>query len=250
MSNQSCNFNIVLSELDVNLITMNPLQPRKTYCDLDIISLSQSILQNGQLEPVRVVKKSDAAYELIYGHRRLLALKHAQLPTILAIVQPSEGDENLEPAIVENTQREGLNPLDEAEAFAALCKIHQYSLKDLSSRVGKSVSTLSETLKMNQIPEDVKVPCRHYGDLSFRFLKSLSKFGDPDSIRDAYQYYLQHGKLPTRKARQYGNNDKRSVFLAKLSSIIVEYRELDEDKDPQFQKQVREQIELLNSLIC
>lgn len=241
--------NLQLIEIDVSAISMNPDQPRKVYSDQDIESLSQSILKVGLLEPVKVIKTA-IGYQLVYGHRRLLATIKAGHDTILAIVQPGGGDK-LEPAIIENTQREDLNPLDAAEAFKLLCSKNKYSLSDLSSIVNKSVSLLSEIIKLHVIPADVKDSCRRRGHLKIRFLKELSQFGDDDSIRDAYKYYLEHGKLPSRKKRQYGENDKRKVFLDKLTEIISEYRGLDLESatDEQFQRQVKEQIELFNSLL-
>lgn len=241
--------NLQLIEIDVSAISMNPDQPRKVYSDQDIESLSQSILKVGLLEPVKVIKTA-AGYQLVYGHRRLLATIKTGSDTILAIVQPGGGDQ-LEPAIIENTQRENLNPLDEAEAFKLLCSKNEYSQKDLSGIVNKSVSLISEIIKLNVIPADVKDSCRLRGHLKIRFLKALSQFGDDNCIRDAYQYYLEQGKFPSRKKRQYGENDKRKVFLHKLTEIISDYRDLglDAENDGQFQKQVREQIEIFNGLL-
>lgn len=241
--------NLQLVEIDVSAISMSPNHPRKVYSDADIESLSQSIMQHGLLQPVCVIKKS-SGFELLFGYRRLLAVKKAGLTSILAIIQ-SESCDQLVPAVIENTQREALNPLDEAEALQALCSKHKYSLKDLSHLVNKSVSLLSEIRKLNVIPADVKDTCRRMGHLKLRFLKELSKFGKDDGIRDAYQYFLEHGKLPTRRTRKYGKDDKRKVFLDKLTEIISEYRDLDLNagKDEQFQRQVREQIDLFNSLL-
>ena len=247
MKKTACNLQLI--EINVSAISMNPDQPRKVHSDQDIESLSQSILKVGLLEPVKVIKTA-AGYQLVYGHRRLLATIKSGSDTILAIVQPGGGDQ-FEQAVIENTQRENLNPFDEAEAFKLLCSKNEYSQKDLSSIVNKSVSLLSEIIKLNVIPADVKESCRRRGHLKIRFLKELSQFGDDNCIRDAYQYYLEHGKLPSRKKRQYGENDKRKIILDKLIEIINEYRDLDIDagKDESFQRQVREQIDLFNSLL-
>jgi ParB/RepB/Spo0J family partition protein len=241
--------NLQLVDLDINSIVPNPCQPRKIYHDADIASLSLSIIQNGLLEPIRVIKKGKG-YELLYGHRRLLAAKNIGMDKILAIIQP-EVCEKLEKAVVENTQRKDLSPLDEAEAFQSLCIVNGHNLKQLSQKVDKSVSLLSETLKMNKIPADVKDECRRHGHLSFRFLKELSKYGDADGIRDAYKYYTEFDKLPCRSVRKYGKHDRRIDFMDKLIELISDYRNLnlDAEKDEQFMKQIKEQIDLFNSML-
>ncbi len=92
-------------------------------------------------------------------------LQQVGMDRILAIIQPNV-EKTLEPAVIENTQRKDLNPLDEAEAFQSMIFSEGYSLKELSQKVDRSVSLLSETLQMNKIPFDVRDECRHYGHLT------------------------------------------------------------------------------------
>lgn len=244
-----CSENIKLINIDINSISMSEVQPRKIYDNEDLESLSNSIMQNGLLEPIRVVKKGEG-YELLYGHRRLLAAKKAGIASIAAIVQPDPEDK-LQLAIIENTQRQDLTPLDEAEAYQVLCSTRKYSLRELSQIVNKSRSLLSETLKMNAIPEDVKCSCRQRGHLAFRFLKQLSMYGDEEGIRQAYDYYLQFGKFPPRRTRHYGSNDKRTDLLEKLTILISKFNELDldADKDREFLRQIRERVEVLSGML-
>lgn len=241
--------NLQTDFLDINTITPNPYQPRKVYNDADIASLSVSIKKHGLLQPVMVTTR-DNGFELVYGHRRLLAAKMAGMDKILAVIKPAGGD-LLEPAVVENTQRQDLSPLDEAAAFQSLSIERNYSLKELSTVTGKSVSSLSEILKLNIIPADVQDKCRHNDHLTLRFLIDLSKFGDEIAIRNAYQYYLEFGKLPKRTHRVYGNKNKLKSFLDKLSHVINEFNELDIDgqADEHFLQQVKDQLELFNKLL-
>lgn len=219
--------NINVKWIDINSIVPNPHQPRQVYTEADIISLSRSIELHGMLQPICVIESGDD-YELVFGQRRLLAAKMAGMDYVLATIQTaSEG--TFEKAVIENTHRRDLNPLDEAAAFQALTNEHNYSQKELSDKTGKSVSILSETLKLNIIPVDVQKECRCHDHLSFRFLKALSKYGDDDQIRDAYQFYLEFGKLPNRKPRTYGNKDKVTPYLDKLSEVITEFNELSID---------------------
>jgi len=235
--------------LDVAIITTNPCQLRKFYNEADLASLSASVKKHGVLEPVRVVKR-DVGYELMIGHRRLLAARMAGIEKILAVIQPS-GDDQLELAVVENTQRQNLSPLDEAAAFQLLSGEKNYTLQDLSVVTGKSVSSLSETKKLNVIPSDVQDLCRKNDHQKLRFLIELSKFGDEISIRNAYQYYLEFGKLPKRTPRVYGSRDKQKSFLEKLSYVINEFGELDIDteKDMQFLQQIKEQLDQFNKML-
>jgi len=235
--------------LDVDIITTNPCQLRKFYNEADLASLSASVKKHGVLEPVRVVKR-DEGYELVFGHRRLLAARMAGIEKILAALQLSD-DDQLELAVVENTQRQDLSPLDEAAAFQLLSGEKNYTLKDLSAVTGKSMSSLSETKKLNFIPLDVQDLCRQNDHQKLRFLIELSKFGDEIAIRNAYRYFLEFGKLPKRTSRAYGRKDKLKSFLDKLSHMISEFNELDFDaeKDKEFLEKIREQIESFNGLL-
>lgn len=235
--------------LDVDAITPNPDQPRKSYNETDLASLCESIKKHGLLEPIRVVKQ-DIGFELVFGHRRLLAVRMAGIKKILAVIQPA-GDDQLELAVVENTQRQELSALDEAAAFHLLSGEKNYTLKDLSVVTGKSVSILSEIKKLNVIPSDVQDLCRKNDHQKLRFLIELSKFCEEIAIRNAYQFFIEHGKLPKRIKRVYRSRDKQKSFLEKLSYVINEFSELDidTDKDMQFLQQIKEQLDQFNKLL-
>ncbi len=142
-------------DLDVEQLQANPLQPRGVITSESIADLVESIKQHGVLEPL-VVAHTPAGYQIVVGERRWRASKIAGLKDVPCIVKETSPQGMLEMAIVENVQREDLNPIDRAKAFERLVEEFMLSKAEIAKRIGKSAPYISNTLKLLQLPDAVK----------------------------------------------------------------------------------------------
>jgi ParB family chromosome partitioning protein len=117
--------------------------------------LAESIREKGILEPL-IVRRTDQGYELIVGERRWRAAQRAGLKEVPVMVKDVEGREALEISLIENLQRENLNPIEEAEAFKHLIEEFHISQEDLSQRIGKDRTTITNTLRLLKLPSEVR----------------------------------------------------------------------------------------------
>jgi ParB family chromosome partitioning protein len=143
-------------ELPVGAISPNARQPRTQFDEESLAALTASVRELGVLQPVLVRGTGGGAYELIAGERRWRAAKRAGLSMIPAIVRTVDDTVSLEQALVENVQREDLNPLDEAAAYSQLLEDFHLTHDELASRVGKSRAAISNTLRLFQLPPTVQ----------------------------------------------------------------------------------------------
>jgi len=144
------------NEVDINSIVPNPKQPR-TIFDADALSeLSASIKEVGLLQPPVVRDKGNGTYELIMGERRLRASKLAGLKTIPVIIRQTPDNELLREALLENIHRSQLNPLEEGSAYQNLLNDFGYTHEELASKVGKSRSAITNTLRLLNLPPAVQ----------------------------------------------------------------------------------------------
>ena len=145
----------VVVELLIDEIFPNPLQPRKHFDDEKLEELVQSIRENGVLQPVIVQKRANG-YELVVGERRWRASQKAQLKKIPVIIREVSETRSLEIALIENIQRQDLNPIEEAEAFARLGDDFGLTQENLAKRLGKSRVAITNTLRLLNLPNNVK----------------------------------------------------------------------------------------------
>jgi ParB family chromosome partitioning protein len=144
-----------LREVPVESIKPNPWQPRTSFDDEELEELAQSIREHGVLQPVLVSQLTDGTYQLITGERRWRAVKKAGMATVPAMVKEATPQASLELALVENIQRRDLNLLEEAHAFRALLDEHGLTQEQLGQRIGKSRVSITNTLRLLQLPEQV-----------------------------------------------------------------------------------------------
>jgi ParB family transcriptional regulator, chromosome partitioning protein len=142
-------------ECDVELIQPNRFQPRSHFDAEEMAHLSESIRAQGVLQPL-LVRRQEMGYELVAGERRLRAAKMAGLVKVPVIVKDVSNAEMLEMAIVENIQRENLNPVEEAEAYHRLIMEFGLTQEQASARVGKSRSAVANFLRLRQLPDTIK----------------------------------------------------------------------------------------------
>jgi ParB family chromosome partitioning protein len=133
----------------------NPFQPRKDFNDEDQKELVASIQKNGIIQPI-IVRKSDTGYEIIAGERRWRAAQMAGLKEVPIIIRKAEDRELAELSLIENIQREALNPIEEAEAYHTLLTRFSLSQEEISARVGKDRSTIANMVRLLKLPEAVR----------------------------------------------------------------------------------------------
>lgn len=171
--------------LPLESIEKGPFQPRKHFSEDDLKELASSIKERGVLQPilVRVSPTADKKYELIAGERRWRATKIAGLETIQCIVRNLSDKEVLEIALLENIQRQDLNPIEEAEAYHRLAEEFNHTQETLSHILGKSRSHIANTLRLLTLPKPVQ---EHLltGKLSAGHGRSLIGLEDSEKIAD------------------------------------------------------------------
>ncbi len=167
-------------EINIDEIRSNPYQPRKTFDVETLNELAKSIQEYGLLQPI-IVKKSIKGYELVAGERRTKAAKIAGLTTIPAIIKDFTDQEMMELALIENIQREDLNPIDEAISINNILKLRGYTQEEFATKMGKSRSYVTNILGLLRLPEDVKKLVEKK-ELSMSHARILSKLDDDAKI--------------------------------------------------------------------
>ena len=142
-------------EINISEIRSNPYQPRKVFDQSALEELAQSIKEYGVVQPI-IVKKSIKGYELVAGERRTKASKLAGLTKIPAIIKDFNDQDMMEIALIENIQRENLNPIEEAESFANIIKLRGFTQEEFATKFGKSRSYVTNILGLLKLPEKVK----------------------------------------------------------------------------------------------
>jgi ParB family chromosome partitioning protein len=167
--------------LPVDRIDPNPLQPRSIFQPERLRELAQSIEANGIIQPI-IVRPVGDRYELIAGERRWRAARMAGLAEVPVVVQNISNDHLLEVSLIENIQREDLNPIEIAQAFDRLHREHQLSHEDIARRTGKDRTTVTNTLRLLKLPADVQLLVAEHR-LSNGHARALLGLPSPDQQR-------------------------------------------------------------------
>lgn len=144
-----------INEIDVDLIRPNPQQPRTRFPDEALDELAQSIVVNGIVQPI-VVRPFDGRYQIVAGERRWRAAQRAGLRKIPAAIKEVADDKLLELALIENIQRQELNPIEEANAYRKLIDTIGLTQEEVSSRVGRERTLIATTIRLLQLPDDIQ----------------------------------------------------------------------------------------------
>lgn len=197
-----------IHEIELDKIVPNEYQPRKTFQDEALKELAASIREHGVIQPV-IVHRIGANYGLIAGERRWRASRLAGLKTIPALVKDATKRELLEQALIENIQREDLNPIEAAEAYKRLQDEFKLTQEDLAKRVGKERSTVTNFLRILSLPKEVKQELGA-GKLSMGHAKALLSL---ERGRDQIQTALMIVKkgLSVREAETLASRLKNPV---------------------------------------
>lgn len=160
-------------------IEQNPFQPRTHFNEEELAELAMSIQQQGIIQPVTVRKMGHDRYQLISGERRLKAARVAGLTEIPAYIRVANDEQMLEMALVENIQREDLNPIEIAVSYQRLLEECHISQEELSQKVGKDRSTISNYIRLLKLPAEVRDAISNKG-LSMGHARALITLDDPD----------------------------------------------------------------------
>jgi ParB family transcriptional regulator, chromosome partitioning protein len=209
-------------QIEIASILPDPNQPRKYFEPESLRELSQSIFQKGVLQPVIIRKDEKGKIFLVAGERRFKAAKMAGLETIPAIL--TKGNP-LEISLIENLQREDLKPVEEAEALHRMIEDHKYTHERLALAIGKARSTITETLSLNRLPEEIKAECRRADNYPRRLLIEVAKQETPEKMLALFQTVKQN-ELKSADVRKITRppSDKKdlspiAVTLGKVSAL-------------------------------
>jgi ParB family transcriptional regulator, chromosome partitioning protein len=199
-----------LAHLPVETIHANPRQPRKRFDHESTIALADSIRAQGLVQPVVVRPRKAGGFELIAGERRWRAAQEAGLPTVPALVREADDRDTLLLGLVENVAREQLSAVEEARAYALLLDEFELSLGDLAERMGKAKPTVSNRLRLLELPDDVLALVER-GDLSEGHARAVLAVPDHDGRRRLARQIVRRGmsvRAAERAARWAGAKTK------------------------------------------
>ncbi len=149
-----------ISEIDINSITPNPDQPRRTFSEEGLDELAASIRELGIIQPLSLRTAPDGGYQIIAGERRWRAAQRAGLETVPAYIRTASDSEVTEMALIENIQREDLNAIEVALAFRKLLDTYDLTQERLSERVGKSRTVITNHLRLLKLPAEIQIALR------------------------------------------------------------------------------------------
>lgn len=222
-----------VQEIAVKEIRPNPRQPRKEFDAEKLSELAASIREHGVVQPVLVRRTADG-YELVAGERRWRAAQEAGVEKIPAVVRNLSGAQVLEIALIENLQREDLNPIEEADAYRRLMEEFGLSQETLAQRLGKSRPQISNTLRLLQLPDTVRVQVSA-GRLSMGHAKVLLGLDDAAEIARVAERVVEEGlsvrevervleEAPARRRRTGGRKAPQERD-AEVAAVEVQLRE-------------------------
>lgn len=217
-----------LSRILIENIVANPNQPRVIFNQAELQELMESIKQNGILQPILVKPIENGKYEIIAGERRWRASKMLGLKEMPVIIKDITAHQALELALIENIQRENLNPLEEAETYQKLIDEHQYTQEKMAEVVSKSRSHVANLLRLLGLSEKIKQHLKN-GEISLGHAKLLIGHSESDSVVDSiinYKFnvrqteqFLKEDKEPKAKGKSYNSLNK--TISAKTDDILA-----------------------------
>jgi ParB family chromosome partitioning protein len=223
-------------EIEVGKVFPNENQPRKVFKDAALKELAASIKEKGVLQPVIVSRVGDGTFRLIAGERRWRASSLAGLRKIPALVKDVSSQDAIEIALIENIQREELNPIETANAFQSLMKDFKLTQEALSDRVGKDRATVANYLRILKLPDEIKALIND-GSLTIGHAKALLSIDDKHkqiaaakkifreglSVRAAEALCADLNQLPMAKAIKPGKKDQKKLpEVADLEDRLIQ----------------------------
>lgn len=199
-------------DIELSELRPNPYQPRKVFDDEALKELSASIKEHGVFQPI-IIKKSIKGYEIIAGERRVRASKLAGLDKIPAIIRNFTDEQMMEIALLENLQRENLTAIEEAYAYKAMIEKLSLTQDELSKKVGKSRSHLTNILGLLRLPKEVQQMIAE-SKLSMGHARALSKLEDEEKIKELANKIVNE-KISVRNAEELTNQETHTHEIKK-----------------------------------
>jgi ParB family chromosome partitioning protein len=201
--------------LDIERVLPGKQQPRKVFNEESLKELSQSIKEKGVLQPIIVSRTGDGSFSLIAGERRWRAAMLAGLKKIPALIKNVASEDSLEIALIENIQREDLNPIETAEAFNKLLRDFNLTQDELSERVGKERATVANYLRLLKLPDEIKAML-YNGSLTMGHARALLAVEGRANQVEAARKILKSG-LSVREAESIAKKIAKRGSPAKKS---------------------------------
>ncbi len=189
-----------INEISIDEIETNPFQPRQHFDQEALKELSESIQVHGIIQPITVRKLSRNQYQLISGERRFQASKLAGLTSIPAYVRSADDQQMLEMALIENIQRENLNPIEISLSYQRLITECNLKQEELGERVGKNRSTVTNYLRLLKLPPDIQIALRD-NKISMGHARAIINVDNPDSQLFIFKQILSED-LSVRKVEE------------------------------------------------
>jgi len=209
-----------LRSIPLDKIAPNPHQPRKAFDPEKLAELAESFKTRGMLQPI-LVRRDGAGYQLVAGERRYRAAKLANLPSAPALILGEvDASEMLQLALIENLQREDLNPLETAQAYQSLIDQYQWTQQELAERVGKNRASVANTLRLLSLPENIKTLIAE-GKLSEGHARAILSVSDP-ALRDRIASRIIIETLSVRQAEQLTRQERRRRLVVKRKPPAID----------------------------
>ncbi len=211
-----------ITEIPLKEIRSNPYQPRVIFDDNALNELAESIKEHGIIQPI-IVKKSIKGYELVAGERRTRAARLAGLETIPAIIKDFNDTEMMEIALIENIERENLNPIEEAKAYDNILRINNITQEELAHKFSKSRSYITNMLGLLNLP-DIAIKLVETKELSMGHARALSKLEDESKINELALRIVREG-LSVRDTEKLINleNLPKKHTITRNSNFDIRY---------------------------
>ena len=208
-------------QLPLYKVEPNPHQPRHDFDDVELQALADSITEHGILQPLTVRELASGYYQIIAGERRWRAARLAGLQEVPAVIIEADDKKAMELALIENLQRQDLNPVEEALGYQSLMKDYGLTQEDAARRVGKSRPAVANALRLLQLPEEVLEMLRS-GKLTAGHARAVLSIGTEKKQREAAQKIAALG-LSVRQAELLCKNMEKAPTPIKIPSLTVDY---------------------------
>lgn len=209
-----------ITKIPVSQIEVNPFQPRKTFDENALEELAQSIRQQGIITPITVRQTAEGHYQLIAGERRFRASQLAGLTELPAYVRIATDGQMMEMALVENIQRENLNAIEVALSYNALIEECALTHEQLSERVGKDRSTITNYLRLLQLPAETQLALSN-GQISMGHARALINVDDPEQHLAVLRQIIE-GNLSVHQTEQRVKSLKVQPKVRKSTNDLPE----------------------------
>ena len=223
----------VEQEIDINLLAPNPYQPRKVFKEEEIESLANSIKENGLMSPI-IVRKADDHYEIIAGERRWRAMRKLGRLKVPVIIREANQDQMITLAIIENIQREDLNPMEKAFAFKHMMEKLDLTQERLAEKLGKERSTITNFIRLTSLPAEVQEAVSRE-TLSMGHARSLLGIKDSSVQKELALEIIEKGysvRQTEAKVREINSSDQEkkagkqkdpNLYVQDVEKKLTEY---------------------------